>query len=173
MANSFSSQNSRVVTPKELYTLKEIYEIEFGVRGYWSCIFDNSPNPYKNKPMIAKTCTESTYYIEYMSTDAGLFNYYTPGVRRMPELNMILYDDNNSTVENWLKAWRDKSATNKNTLNYIEDYAEWVRCNQYNPQHELLSTRSYLVVPEGRIVITNEGVSVTTIQVQFIVLDFK
>lgn len=173
MANSFSSQNSRVVTPKELYTLKEVYEIEFGVRGYWSCIFDNSPNPYKNKPMIAKSCTESTYGVNYKDVTAGIINYYTPDVRRMPELSMTLYDDNDSTIENWLKNWRDKSATNVNTLYYIEDYAEWVRCNQFNPQHRLISTRSYLVVPDGRISITNENVSVTTLQVQFRVLDFK
>ena len=52
MANNLLTSNT--VSLNELYTLKEVYEIEFGVRGYWKCIFDNSPIKYKKKAMIVR-----------------------------------------------------------------------------------------------------------------------
>lgn len=162
------------VTLNELYTLQEVYNIEFGVRGYWKCQFDNAPDPYKQKAMIAKSCNEADYNVSYDDHKIGLISIYTPSVLQMPTLNITFYDDNENTITKWLRAWKLEMRDNDTKLQFIEDYAYNVYCSQYSPQHKLIEQRDYLVAPGGKIMIANdENVSQATVQMEFQVFKFN
>lgn len=162
------------ISLNELYTLKEVYDIEFGVRGYWKCIFDNSPIKYKKKAMIAKSCNESDYNNGFDAHRVGLIEVYTPGHLQMPTLQIEFYDDTDSTIERWLRSWKDsmKDKTTQ-TLTYIDSYVTKATIFQYNQHHVLQSTREYLVAPAGKISVSNESAAATTITLNFIVFNMK
>ena len=170
---SISNTNQNKVTFDELYTLKDVYEIEFGVRGYWNCKFDNAPLRYRQKGIIAKACTDTDYSNGFSPRRIGLYEVYTPDVLIMPSLNITFYDDTDSTVENWLRAWKRKMNDNKGRFYYIEDYADRVYISQYNQHHVLQNTRKFLVAPVGKIQIVNETADVITLNTEFRVFDFE
>ena len=162
------------VSLNELYTLKEVYEIEFGVRGFWKCIFENSPPIYHKKAMIAKECTESDFSTAFSAHKIGLIDIYTPDALMMPELQITFYDDNKSTIENWLRDWKNKMKKGTEGVTYIDSYADYLESFQYNQQYELISVRKYLVAPVGKITVTNgDTVNPTNIVQAFKVFDFE
>ena len=166
-ANNQANDQANDQAALELYTLHDVYGIEFGVRGYWKCVFENSPIAYRKKAMIAKSCTESDYAATFQPTRVGLINIFRPDVLQMPTLHISFYDDNASTIENWLIDWKNKMKINNSSLAYIDDYAEWAFCYQYSPQFELLLSSKYLVAPIGKINKTNSLAEATTIYMEF------
>lgn len=163
MVDSFSNNDDLV----ELYTLREVYDIEFGVRGYWKCIFDNAPSKYQQKGVLASSCSMTDYAATYDSHRMGLINIYTPTYLQMPTLNITFLDDNECTIENWLRDWKKQMRKN-GQLAYIDEYVQNVVCFQYSPQYRLLSSSKYLVAPIGKIQINiDESVKATTISMEF------
>lgn len=153
-----------------LYSLAEVYGIEFGVRGIWTVtVRGNIAPPEKySKAMLATNCSERGWGVQNRAQRVGNSLTFTPDVLTNPSLSITWCDDTESTIEHWLRDWWSSYRASKGTLNYPATYAAEVTTIHYNVHHKITAQRCYVVIPKDVISVdSGSTITATSIQTSF------
>lgn len=152
-------------------TLNQFGSIEYGSQHLWAVMIAGAPAPF-NSWFPAKSVEEQVKGATVSSMSFGVDEISMLNGFNAISMRCEMLDDENATLENWIKAWQKAIATDPITgkpyigFRYIEEVLTKLTVTKYNWQKERISTTEYYVMPTGNTQLNRNdepGVQILTV----------
>ena len=136
-------------------TLDKFDQVEYDSSHLWFCTLDGAPAPF-DKWFPAQSLDEPSKGVQTSTISYGLEEVVVLNNYNAVNLRVEVIDDDNATLEQWLKAWqKDCSATESGMpysgFRYLDEIVHKLTMTKYNYQKQKVYTRQFLVLPVGDI----------------------
>lgn len=135
-------------------TLNQFNSVEYGSQHLWACKIAGAPAPF-NLWFPAQSVEEQVKGASVSSMSFGIDEISTLNGFNAISMRCEMLDDENGTLETWIKAWQKAVATDPTTgqpywgFRYLEEILTKLTVTKFNWQKERISTTEYYVMPTG------------------------